>query len=84
MSRDVTNNVMQVTRIEAPIVAGTQEKKEIEAPEEAAQVQEAEAISEEEMHEVVNRMNDFVQSTQRNLSFSIDDETGRDIVRVIE
>jgi flagellar protein FlaG len=94
---EVSNTAMQVTRIQTPVVASNQEseKPESVSPTESikavqeAQVaesadKEAKQVSEEQLHQVVDRMNDFVQSSQRDLSFSIDDETGHDVVRVID
>ncbi len=90
---DATNNVMQVTRIDVPRTPGVQASEDVEAAKAAvveqaqqaeAEKSEAVAPTEEEVTEVVNRMNDFVQSIQRDLSFSVDDETGHEIVQVID
>ena len=90
---DATNNVMQVTRIDVPRTPGVHASEDVEAAKAAvveqaqqaeAEKSEAVAPTEEEVTEVVNRMNDFVQSIQRDLSFSVDDETGHEIVQVID
>ena len=39
-------------------------------------------VSAEEAEKAVNEMNNFMTSMQRNLSFSFDDDLGRDIVSV--
>jgi len=41
-------------------------------------------ISEEQLEKVVSKMNDFVQSLQRDLKFSVDDGSGKTIVKVID
>ncbi|MDJ0833358.1 MAG: flagellar protein FlaG [Gammaproteobacteria bacterium] len=37
-----------------------------------------------ELEEAVNRINDYVQSVQRDLSFSMDDATGRTVIKVMD
>lgn len=93
---DVTSHVMQITRIDAPPAPSTPESRGLEATRAAESAQRAEAALEtkaqqqsepaekEDINAVINRMNDFVQSAQRNLSFSIDEESGHDIVKVID
>ena len=44
----------------------------------------AERPSIEKLEETVTKINDFVQSIQRELHFSIDDESGETIVKVVE
>ena len=38
----------------------------------------------EDLDEAVSRLNDFVQSVQRDLEFEVDDDSGRTVVRVID
>ena len=38
----------------------------------------------DELDEAVSRLNDFVQSVQRDLEFEVDDDTGRTVVRVVD
>jgi len=38
----------------------------------------------EELNEAVSRLNDFVQSVQRDLEFDVNDDTGQTVVRVID
>ncbi|WP_085623121.1 MULTISPECIES: flagellar protein FlaG [unclassified Pseudomonas] len=57
-------------------------------PVQPAKVQEAAAPdnqphSREELEKAVGEIRDFVQSSQRQLDFSIDDSTGRVVVKVI-
>lgn len=43
-----------------------------------------EELSSEEVLEAVQNLNDFVQKTRRELNFSVDDQTGRTVVKVID
>ena len=45
---------------------------------------EAEEPSEESLNNAITQMNEFVQSTQRDLRFNIDRETGETVVKVID
>ena len=38
----------------------------------------------EELNQAVSRLNDFVQSVQRDLQFDVNDDTGQTVVRVID
>jgi flagellar protein FlaG len=40
--------------------------------------------SESDLHQAVTQLNDFVQSTQRNLHFSVDKESGILVTKVID
>ena len=42
------------------------------------------AVSPQELQEAVNSMNDFVKSLPNTLNFSIDEDTGRTVVKVID
>jgi flagellar protein FlaG len=41
-------------------------------------------LSSEEVLEAVQNLNDFVQKTRRELNFSVDEQTGRTVVKVID
>ena len=41
-------------------------------------------IKEEDVSQVVVNLNNYVQNTQRSLNFSVDDETGRTVIKVID
>jgi flagellar protein FlaG len=43
-----------------------------------------EKLSNEEVLEAVQNLNDFVQKTRRELNFSVDEQTGRTVVKVID
>lgn len=50
----------------------------------ASQLQDATASANEtELHSAVKEIQDFVQSLQRNLEFSVDDSTGTWVVKVV-
>lgn len=41
-------------------------------------------LSQEALEKVVSQLNAYVQNTQRDMDFSVDDSTGRVVVRVID
>ncbi|WP_077529039.1 flagellar protein FlaG [Vreelandella utahensis] len=54
---------------------------------EVSQAEKSERLNEamrEELDDAVSRLNDFVQSVQRDLEFEVNDETGQTVVRVID
>jgi len=63
-------------------------KTDISAPEKVvAQVSKAKDSTEttsEEIEQVVEKLNAFIQLTQRDVSFGIDDQSGRDVISVFE
>jgi flagellar protein FlaG len=50
----------------------------------AAPVQQQEATDPVKLQEAVTKLNDYVQNIQRTLSFSVDKETGRTVVKVYD
>ncbi len=38
----------------------------------------------QDLEKAVSRLNDYVQSTQRDLKFSMDDDTGQTVVKVVD
>lgn len=56
----------------------------VKAPTEATQQAEAKAVKDEEVTKAVSKLNDYVQNVQRNLQFSVDQESGVMVVKVIE
>jgi flagellar protein FlaG len=51
----------------------------------AASLTEAKSAgSEEKLNEAVTKLNDYIQSVQRNLQFNVDDDSGRMVVKVID
>ncbi|EAT12537.1 flagellar protein FlaG [Bermanella marisrubri] len=50
-------------------------------PQDAQQTAEAKSV---EVKEAVSKLNEYVQSTQRNLDFQLDDESGKTVIRVYD
>jgi len=50
----------------------------------ADKVQQSEASKEQRVAKAVAKLNDYVQSYQRDLAFTVDEDLGRPIVRVID
>ena len=51
----------------------------------AVETQEVEVeLSQEALEKVVSQLNAYIQNTQRDVDFSVDDSTGRVVVRVID
>jgi len=44
----------------------------------------SQSVNNTELKEVVSEMNDFVQSVQRNLSFSLDEGSGHTVIKVVD
>jgi flagellar protein FlaG len=55
-----------------------------EAAKAASQTEAKSAGSEEKLNEAVTKLNDYIQSVQRNLQFNVDDDSGRMVVKVID
>ena len=63
-------------------------KTDISAPEkvvaQVSKVKDSTETTPEEIEQVVEKLNAFVQLTQRDVSFGIDDQSGRDVISVFE
>jgi len=46
--------------------------------------QEAEVVKQADVRQAVSRLNDYVQTLRRDLRFTVDEESGRAIVKVID
>ncbi len=46
--------------------------------------QEVKEVDEAELSQAVKQLNDFVQDIQRDLEFSVDDDTGKTVIRVYD
>ena len=92
MINDVVNTGFQSTRPEAKREAPpVQEVKSAAAkanPEVAQQLQEQVAavnnIEPSELNEAVAQLNDYVQSIQRSLSFSVEESSGQTVIQVYD
>lgn len=70
------NSVSEVKQSKAASVDG----KELQPPRDPKMEQ----VSREEFANAVNRLNEFVQTIERNLQFSVDEETGYTVITVID
>lgn len=69
---DATGKVAETRQVVAGTTLGVQaESREIE-------------VSQEALEEAVSHLKEYVQSVQRDMDFSVDDMTGRYVVRVID
>lgn len=50
----------------------------------AVEVESSESVSQETLQEAVSRLQEFVQKQQREMDFSVDDDTGQFVVRVYD
>jgi flagellar protein FlaG len=62
---------------------GTQLPPETSPAEKVVQEQAKEEVSTEKAQEVVEQLNNHAQSINRNLQFSVDDDSGKTVIRVI-
>lgn len=71
-STDATGKVAETRQVVAGDSSGVQaESREIE-------------MSPEALEQAVSHLKEYVQSLQRNMDFSVDDKTGRYVVRVVD
>jgi len=88
---EITNNQIKIQALEstAPTKASV-----VEVDENNARLAEKAVVSEEsnndsskqaeKLHVAVGQINDYVQNLQRNLQFTVDEATGKDVVTVID
>ena len=77
------NNGKQPT--DSPVKSVTDAAKKTEAQSVPSVVDEAKVAKEsDDLKQAVSQLNDFVQTVQRNLQFSIDKESGTMVVKVID
>ena len=83
---EITNNQVRSVVLEAAASnradSNNQDKVVIEQKV-VAEKQEA-PVSKEALTEAVSHINDYVQSVQRNLQFTVDEASGKDVVTVID
>lgn len=88
-TQSITNVAMLGRAVEARSSNST-EKVAAQRQTIAVEVAEVEAqevdveLSQEALEKVVSQLNAYVQNTQRDVDFSVDDSTGRVVVRVID
>ncbi len=91
---DITNKPTSSAAIEVSVVAKAQQAVQVEKvkvasvtpAEKTAQVEAAEpkeeSVSTENLEQAVSQINDYVQNLQRTLQFTVDEESGKDVVTV--
>jgi len=81
MSTDIlTNNSVSGLLTSRQMPAAETIKSGKELPPEKQQTQE---VTTEELQQVVSQLNDHVQMIQRDLHFSVDDASGKTVIRVV-
>ena len=73
----------QKTQASATSSASAKVEK-LEPQPKAQQAQEAQEVSKAEVEKAVTKLNDFVQTVQRNLQFNLDDTSGKTIITVVD
>lgn len=86
---DLTNTVATELRRSSPVnrpdqVQAKQKADTSQAVEELRQQEAAREVNSEKLQETVREMNQKVQNLRRNLQFSIDDQSGRTVIKVID
>jgi len=88
---EITNNQIKIQALESTTLTKASavevEKKAVELVENTVVSEEPGNGSEkqaEKLHVAVGQINDYVQNLQRNLQFTVDEVTGKDVVTVID
>lgn len=96
MSSDITNNqVMKDTRLSSPTQAnhlqdaankrqGVADTSGTSLPPEISQAQESsDEVTKEKAQQVVEQLNNHAQAVNRDLLFSVDDNSGKTVIKVV-
>jgi flagellar protein FlaG len=92
---DINTNILQsqsaviaplkITNIGQPVDSVVKSKADATQKAEAQPVSNGvSVVDEEKVTQAVSKLNDFVQNTQRNLQFSVDQKSGAMVVKVID
>jgi flagellar protein FlaG len=86
---ELSNTVATELRRSSPVtrkdsVQAKQKPDTSQAVEELRQQEAARKVDSEKLQETVREMNQKVQNLRRNLQFSIDDQSGRTVIKVID
>ena len=90
MATQSITNVASLGRTVETRSSGSTEKVAAQRQTVAVEVAEVETrdvdveLSQEALEKVVSQLNSYIQNTQRDVDFSVDDSTGRVVVRVID
>lgn len=82
-TRVATISAAQKNQASATSSASAKVEK-LEPQTKAQQAQEAQQVSKAEVEKAVTKLNDFVQTVQRNLQFNLDDASGKTIITVVD
>lgn len=81
----VLANAVDVRRMTSkPTGVVAEERQVIAATTAEVQSRDVEEVSKEAIDEAVSHLKEYVQSMQRDMDFSVDDKTGRFVVKVID
>ncbi|MDH5601804.1 MAG: flagellar protein FlaG [Gammaproteobacteria bacterium] len=89
-TQSITNVAVLGRTVESSRSSNTAEKVAVQRQTVAVEVAEVETqevdveLSQEALEKVVSQLNAYIQNTQRDVDFSVDDATGRVVVRVID
>ena len=88
-TQSITNMGSLVRPVENNRTSGSTEKVAVQRQAVAVELPEVETqevveLSREALEKVVSQLSAYVQNTQRDVNFSVDDSTGRVVVRVID
>lgn len=72
--------VQKQSAVEAPDAAQLAKQKQAES----TRLTQPAVVDEKEIEEAVDNLNEFAQSVQRQLEFSVDDESGKTIIKVVD
>ena len=86
MSNDIVTNQNALSP-PAPVVVQTDRQTSaaatVDSGKSLPEQQQPQKVSAEELQNVVEQLNDHVQMVQRDLHFSVDDDSGRTVIRVV-
>jgi len=89
-TQSITNVALLGRSVETTHSSNSAEKVAVQRQTIAVEVAEVETqeveveLSQEALEKVVSQLNAYIQNTQRDVDFSVDDSTGRVVVRVID
>ena len=83
ISKDVVSSSSSVAKTENVSQVQTRQNIAAEQGKSLPPEAESEKISNEELQQAVTQLNDRIQQVQRDLLFSVDDSSGRTVVRVV-
>ena len=91
-TQSITNVALLASRVDNNRSSSSNSAEKVTAQRQtiAVEVAEVEAqeidveLSQEALEKVVSQLNAYIQNTQRDVDFSVDDSTGRVVVRVVD